>query len=229
MFALPPKSQSWRHNGIMDENHDCKHGKSKIVLWLREEMFVKPGDEVYEGMIVGEHSRPTDIEINPTKEKRLTNMRAAGTDENIKLSPICQMSLEDVVTYIGEDEMIDVSPTKIRMRKRELTANGRKRMRDLQPQMGLLHGACHKTSFEPPVHPTDSFERVRSLFDDAEQIETHILRETSPPVDHLQRYSMGSWGGGRCRQRRVKVSKSSTPALHAHTRSWADSHSMGRL
>lgn len=91
-------------------------------------MFVKPGDEVYEGMIVGEHSRPTDIEINPTKEKKLTNMRAAGTDENIKLSPIRQMSLEDVVTYIGEDEMIDVSPTKIRMRKRELTANGRKRM-----------------------------------------------------------------------------------------------------
>ncbi|GMF27325.1 unnamed protein product [Phytophthora fragariaefolia] len=78
-------------------------------------MFVKPGDEVYEGMIVGEHSRPSDIEINPTKEKKLTNMRAAGTDENIKLSPIRQMSLEDVVTYIGEDEMIDVSPTKIRM------------------------------------------------------------------------------------------------------------------
>ncbi|ETP35625.1 GTP-binding protein TypA/BipA [Phytophthora nicotianae P10297] len=94
----------------------------------RGEMFVKPGYEVYEGMIVGEHSRPTDIEINPTKEKKLTNMRAAGTDENIKLSPIRQMSLEDVVTYIGEDEMIDVSPSKIRMRKRELTANGRKRM-----------------------------------------------------------------------------------------------------
>ena len=94
----------------------------------RGEMFVKPGDEVYEGMIVGEHSRPTDIEINPTKEKKLTNMRAAGTDENVKLSPIRQMSLEDVVTYIGEDEMIDVSPTKIRMRKRELTANERKRV-----------------------------------------------------------------------------------------------------
>ncbi|KAL4096006.1 hypothetical protein PRIC1_009371 [Phytophthora ramorum] len=94
----------------------------------RGEMFVKPGDEVYEGMIVGEHSRPTDIEINPTKEKKLTNMRAAGTDENVKLSPIRVMSLEDVVTYIGEDEMIDVSPTKIRMRKRELTANGRKRV-----------------------------------------------------------------------------------------------------
>ncbi|CAI5745308.1 unnamed protein product [Peronospora destructor] len=93
----------------------------------RGEMFVKPGDEVYEGMIVGEHSRPTDIEINPTKEKKLTNMRASGTDENVKLSPIRQMSLEDVVTYIGEDEMIDVSPTMIRMRKRELTANGRKR------------------------------------------------------------------------------------------------------
>ncbi|RLN93973.1 hypothetical protein BBJ28_00004089 [Nothophytophthora sp. Chile5] len=82
----------------------------------RGEMFVKPGDEVYEGMIVGEHSRPTDIEINPTKEKKLTNMRAAGTDENVKLSPIRTMSLEDVVTYIGDDEMIDVSPNRIRMR-----------------------------------------------------------------------------------------------------------------
>ncbi|KAG6609473.1 GTP-binding protein TypA/BipA [Phytophthora cinnamomi] len=118
--------------------HSSVEGQAYLLVWRcayalnsledRGEMFVKPGDEVYEGMIVGEHSRPTDIEINPTKEKKLTNMRAAGTDENIKLSPIRQMSLEDVVTYIGEDEMIDVSPIKIRMRKRELTANGRKRM-----------------------------------------------------------------------------------------------------
>ena len=79
-------------------------------------MFIKPGDEVYTGMIIGEHSRPVDIEVNPTKEKRLTNMRAAGTDENIRLSPARMMSLEDVVTYIGEDGMIDVSPTRIRMR-----------------------------------------------------------------------------------------------------------------
>lgn len=79
-------------------------------------MFVKPGDEVYTGMIVGEHNRPTDIEVNPTKEKKLSNMRAAGTDENIRLSPIRTMSLEDVVTYINEDEMIDVSPLRIRMR-----------------------------------------------------------------------------------------------------------------
>lgn len=93
----------------------------------RGEMFIKPGDEVYTGMIIGEHSRPVDIEVNPTKEKKLTNMRAAGTDENIRLSPIRTMSLEDVVTYIGDDEMIDVSPSRIRMRKRELSANDRKR------------------------------------------------------------------------------------------------------
>uniref|UniRef100_K3W705 Elongation factor EFG domain-containing protein n=1 Tax=Globisporangium ultimum (strain ATCC 200006 / CBS 805.95 / DAOM BR144) TaxID=431595 RepID=K3W705_GLOUD len=93
----------------------------------RGEMFVKPGDEVYTGMVIGEHNRPVDIEVNPTKEKKLTNMRAAGNDEAIRLAPIRTMSLEDVVTYIGEDEMIDVSPTRIRMRKRELSANDRKR------------------------------------------------------------------------------------------------------
>ncbi|RHY31504.1 hypothetical protein DYB32_003437, partial [Aphanomyces invadans] len=71
---------------------------------------------VYTGMVIGEHSRPTDLEVNPTKEKKLTNMRAAGNDENVRLSPARQMSLEDVVTYIGEDEMIDVSPSQIRIR-----------------------------------------------------------------------------------------------------------------
>ncbi|DBA01279.1 TPA: hypothetical protein N0F65_001784 [Lagenidium giganteum] len=93
----------------------------------RGELFVKPGDEVYMGMLVGEHSRPVDIEVNPTKEKKLTNMRAAGNDENIRLSPARTMSLEDVVTYIGDDEMIDVSPSRIRMRKRELNPSARKR------------------------------------------------------------------------------------------------------
>ncbi|CAK4084964.1 unnamed protein product [Aphanomyces euteiches] len=97
------------------------------MLEERGELFVKPGEEVYTGMVVGEHSRPNDLEVNPTKEKKLTNMRAAGSDENIRLSPARQMSLEDVVTYIGEDEMIDVSPSQIRIRKRFLDPNARKR------------------------------------------------------------------------------------------------------
>ncbi|EQC29644.1 GTP-binding protein [Saprolegnia diclina VS20] len=97
------------------------------MLEERGELFVKPGEDVYTGMVVGEHSRPTDLEVNATKEKKLSNMRAAGTDENVRLSPARQMSLEDVVTYIGEDEMIDVSPTQIRIRKRFLDPNARKR------------------------------------------------------------------------------------------------------
>ncbi|KAF0694346.1 Aste57867_14757 [Aphanomyces stellatus] len=97
------------------------------MLEERGELFVKPGEEVYTGMVVGEHSRPTDLEVNPTKEKKLSNMRAAGNDENVRLSPARQMSLEDVVTYIGEDEMIDVSPSQIRIRKRYLDPNARKR------------------------------------------------------------------------------------------------------
>ncbi|KAF0711241.1 hypothetical protein AaE_012250, partial [Aphanomyces astaci] len=86
------------------------------MLEERGELFVKPGEDVYTGMVIGEHTRPTDLEVNPTKEKKLTNMRAAGNDENVRLSPARQMSLEDVVTYIGEDEMIDVSPSQIRIR-----------------------------------------------------------------------------------------------------------------
>ncbi|ETW10377.1 GTP-binding protein TypA/BipA [Aphanomyces invadans] len=97
------------------------------MLEERGELFVKPGEDVYTGMVIGEHSRPTDLEVNPTKEKKLTNMRAAGNDENVRLSPARQMSLEDVVTYIGEDEMIDVSPSQIRIRKRFLDPNARKR------------------------------------------------------------------------------------------------------
>ncbi|KDO21135.1 hypothetical protein SPRG_21218 [Saprolegnia parasitica CBS 223.65] len=97
------------------------------MLEERGELFVKPGEDVYTGMVVGEHSRPNDLEVNATKEKKLTNMRAAGSDENVRLSPARQMSLEDVVTYIGEDEMIDVSPTQIRIRKRFLDPNARKR------------------------------------------------------------------------------------------------------
>ncbi|ETV82885.1 GTP-binding protein TypA/BipA [Aphanomyces astaci] len=97
------------------------------MLEERGELFVKPGEDVYTGMVIGEHTRPTDLEVNPTKEKKLTNMRAAGNDENVRLSPARQMSLEDVVTYIGEDEMIDVSPSQIRIRKRFLDPNARKR------------------------------------------------------------------------------------------------------
>jgi GTP-binding protein len=97
------------------------------MLEDRGELFVTPGEKVYTGMIIGEHSRPTDIDVNPTKEKKLSNMRASGTDENIRLSPVRVMSLEDVISYIAEDEMIDVTPSQIRIRKRDLDAGRRRR------------------------------------------------------------------------------------------------------
>ena len=86
-------------------------------LQERAEMFVAPGDEVYEGMIVGENSRSDDMPVNPTKEKKLTNMRAAGNDRNILLKPPRVLSLEAALEYIEEDELVEVTPTKIRLRK----------------------------------------------------------------------------------------------------------------
>ncbi|MDZ7616345.1 MAG: translational GTPase TypA, partial [Patescibacteria group bacterium] len=83
----------------------------------RAELFVGPGDVVYEGMIVGENSRKTDMPVNPTKEKKLTNIRAAGSDRNILLKPPRVLSLEVALEYIEEDELVEVTPTQIRLRK----------------------------------------------------------------------------------------------------------------
>ena len=80
-------------------------------------MFVGPGDVVYEGMIVGENSRADDMPVNPTKEKKLTNIRATGSDRNILLKPPRVLSLEAALEYIEEDELVEVTPTQIRLRK----------------------------------------------------------------------------------------------------------------
>jgi len=85
-------------------------------------LFVEPGDPVYEGMIVGEHNRDNDIDVNPTKEKKLTNLRAAGKDENIILTPVRPMTLERAIHFVREDEMVEVTPLSIRLRKTELDA-----------------------------------------------------------------------------------------------------------
>ena len=90
-------------------------------------MFVAPGDEVYEGMIVAENSRDNDLSVNPCKEKKLTNMRASGSDKNILLKPPRQITLEIALEYIEADELVEITPTKIRLRKKELTEDGRKR------------------------------------------------------------------------------------------------------
>jgi GTP-binding protein len=96
-------------------------------LQERAQMFVSPGDVVYEGMIAGESARPGDMDVNVTKEKKLTNMRASGSDENILLEPPREITLEYALEYIEEDELIEVTPQSIRLRKRLLQANDRKK------------------------------------------------------------------------------------------------------
>ena len=96
-------------------------------LQERAQMFVTPGDLVYEGMLVGENSRPSDLDVNVTKEKKLTNMRTTASDENIILEPPRQITLEYALEYIDEDELIEVTPQSIRLRKRQLAAVDRKK------------------------------------------------------------------------------------------------------
>ena len=83
----------------------------------RGRLFVQPGEPVYEGMIIGEHNRETDINVNPTKEKKLTNMRASGKDENVILAPIRPMTLEQAINFIRDDERVEVTPESVRLRK----------------------------------------------------------------------------------------------------------------
>ena len=96
-------------------------------LQERAQMFVTPGDEVYEGMVAGENSRPGDMDVNVTKEKKLTNMRTTASDDNVQLEPPRQITLEYALEYIEEDELIEVTPKSIRLRKRALAATDRKR------------------------------------------------------------------------------------------------------
>ena len=97
-------------------------------LQERSTLFVSPGDTVYEGMIVGENARPGDMDVNPTKEKKLTNMRSKSSDENVQLEPPRELTLEGALEYIEDDELIEVTPAAIRLRKRFLSANDRKKL-----------------------------------------------------------------------------------------------------
>jgi GTP-binding protein len=95
----------------------------------RGDFFVQPGDPVYEGQVVGEHCKPNDIIVNVCKTKKLTNIRAAGADKKIILSPPRVFSLEDALEYIEEDELVEVTPKAVRLRKRQLSEKQRKRSR----------------------------------------------------------------------------------------------------
>jgi GTP-binding protein len=98
-----------------------------FALQERGTLFVNPGDKVYEGLILGENSRENDLDVNPIKEKKLTNIRAAGKDEALLLIPPRRMSLEQAIAYIEDDELVEVTPSAVRLRKRYLDPNERKK------------------------------------------------------------------------------------------------------
>jgi len=97
----------------------------------RGKLFIKEGEEVYEGMVIGENARDNNLDVNAVREKKLTNMRSAGTDESTKLSPISKMSLETALDWVDNDEWVEVTPKTIRIRKRVLAANQRQISRKL--------------------------------------------------------------------------------------------------
>ena len=117
-----------RQNGAMISQ---ANGKGvAYAIWKnqeRGEMFIKPGDEVYEGMVVGEHARSNDLIVNPIREKKLTNVRSSGADDAILLKPPRDLSLEAALEYIEADEYVEITPKVIRLRKIHLTENARKR------------------------------------------------------------------------------------------------------
>ncbi|MBV8132723.1 MAG: translational GTPase TypA, partial [Alphaproteobacteria bacterium] len=117
-----------RRNGVLVSNTDGF--AVAYALWNLEDrgpMFVEPGAQVYQGMIVGAHTRGNDLDVNPLKGKQLTNIRTTAKDEAVRLTPPQLMSLEQAIAYIADDELVEVTPKSIRLRKRLLDPNERKR------------------------------------------------------------------------------------------------------
>jgi GTP-binding protein len=117
-----------RHTGVLIA---MEQGEAvAFALWNLEDrgpMIINPGDKVYAGMIIGQHTRDNDLEVNVLKGKKLTNMRASGTDEAVRLTPPIQMTLEKSLAYIADDELVEVTPSNIRLRKIYLDTHERKR------------------------------------------------------------------------------------------------------
>jgi GTP-binding protein len=117
-----------RRNGVLISQ---EHGEAvAYALWNLEDrgrMFVSPGDKLYEGMIIGIHSRENDLVVNPIKGKKLTNVRASGTDEAVRLTPPVKLTLESAVEFIDDDELVEITPQSIRLRKRFLQEHERKK------------------------------------------------------------------------------------------------------
>ncbi len=117
-----------RRNGVLVS---MAHGKSLAFalfnLQARGRLFIGPNEDVYEGMVIGIHARGNDLAVNPLKGKQLTNIRAAGSDENVILTPPIRHSLEQAIEFIDDDELVEVTPNNIRIRKKLLTETERKR------------------------------------------------------------------------------------------------------
>ncbi len=117
-----------RHNGVLISNSAGNSVAYALMnLEARGAIFIDSGVTVYEGMIIGENSRGSDLDVNPMKAKQLTNIRASGTDEAVRLTPARRMSLEQTIAYIQDDELVEVTPRHIRLRKRLLRPHERKR------------------------------------------------------------------------------------------------------
>lgn len=117
-----------RHNGVLISNEAGKALAYAIFnLQDRGRMMAEPGDIVYEGQVVGIHSRENDLVVNVLKGKKLTNVRASGSDENVLLTPAVKMSLEQALEFINDDELVVITPKAIRIRKRFLKEHERKR------------------------------------------------------------------------------------------------------
>jgi len=117
-----------RHNGVLISNGDGE--AVAYALWNLEErgvLFISAGTQVYEGMIIGENSRDNDLEVNPLKAKQLSNVRASGKDEAIRLTPPRLMTLEQAIAYVEDDERVEVTPKSIRIRKAILCPHERKK------------------------------------------------------------------------------------------------------
>jgi GTP-binding protein len=117
-----------RHNGVLISQDNGE--AVAYALWKLEDrgrMFVSPGDKLYEGMVIGIHSRDNDLVVNPIKGKQLTNVRSSGTDEAVRLTTPIKLTLESAVEFIDDDELVEITPLSIRVRKRHLTEQDRKR------------------------------------------------------------------------------------------------------
>ena len=117
-----------RRNGTLISNSDGE--TASFALWNLEDrgtMFVGAGEKTYQGMIIGENAKPDDLDVNPMKAKQLTNVRASGKDEAIRLTPPRRLTLEQAIAYIESDELVEVTPKAIRLRKAILNPTYRKR------------------------------------------------------------------------------------------------------